>query len=156
MKRMIRLLIVTLAAYAGAVDAGATFYKWKDANGQWHYSDQRPAGVGAQMDSIEAATATPSPAAAEGQAAESAPKASASPRRSVVMYSAAWCGVCKRARAFMTAKHIPFREYDIEKTAKGKRDYQRLNGKGVPLILVGEQRMSGFSGSTLLRWLGRD
>ena len=36
-------------------------------------------------------------------------------------------------------------EYDIEKSSKGKRLYQDLGATGVPVILVGKQRMNGFS-----------
>ena len=65
--------------------------------------------------------------------------------RQVVMYSTTWCGVCKRAKGYFRERDIPYREYDVEKSAKGRRDYQRLKGRGVPIILVGDQRMNGFS-----------
>jgi hypothetical protein len=38
-----------------------------------------------------------------------------------------------------------FSEYDVDKSSKGKRDFKKLGGKGVPVILVGKQRMNGFS-----------
>ncbi len=63
----------------------------------------------------------------------------------MVMYTTSWCGVCKRARNYLTAEGIEFSEYDIEKSRKGKREFDRLGGKGVPVILVGKQRMNGFS-----------
>ncbi|MFT5419606.1 MAG: glutaredoxin-like YruB-family protein [Candidatus Endobugula sp.] len=61
------------------------------------------------------------------------------------MYSTAWCGYCKKARKYFTSKGIAFIEYDIEKNARAKRDYDALGGKGVPVILVGKKRMNGFS-----------
>ena len=69
-------------------------------------------------------------------------------KKKVVMYSTEWCGVCKKAKAYFNANNVPFREYDIEKDEKRMREYRKLNGKGVPLILVGKQRMSGFSTSS--------
>ena len=36
-------------------------------------------------------------------------------------------------------------EYDIEKSAAGNAEYRRLGGRGVPLIVVGTEKMSGFS-----------
>ncbi|PUD99939.1 MAG: hypothetical protein C3L25_04075 [Candidatus Sedimenticola endophacoides] len=63
----------------------------------------------------------------------------------VVLYGAAWCGVCERAKRYFRARRIPFTEYDVEKSAKGRRDYRRLGGRGVPIILVGKRRMDGFS-----------
>ena len=65
-------------------------------------------------------------------------------RPSVVMYSAVWCGVCKRARQFFNVNKIPFSEYDVETSAKGKKDFARLKGRGVPVILIGKKRMNGF------------
>ena len=61
------------------------------------------------------------------------------------MYSAAWCGVCARARHFFQAKRIPFRELDIEKSQTARREWKDMNAKGVPVILVGDKRMNGFS-----------
>jgi glutaredoxin len=63
----------------------------------------------------------------------------------VVMYSAEWCGICKKARKYFQQQGIPFREYDIETSRKGRQDYESLNGRGVPIILVGAKRMDGFS-----------
>ncbi len=67
----------------------------------------------------------------------------------VVMYSTSWCGVCKDARKYMRTKGIRYMEYDIEKMPSRQREFKRLGGKGVPLITVGEQKMSGFSASRL-------
>lgn len=39
-------------------------------------------------------------------------------------------------------------EYDVEKSSKGKRDFKRLGGTGVPIILVGQKRLNGFSWET--------
>jgi len=36
-------------------------------------------------------------------------------------------------------------EHDIEKSAAGNAEYRRLGGRGVPLIVVGTEKMSGFS-----------
>jgi glutaredoxin len=63
----------------------------------------------------------------------------------VVMYSASWCGICKKARAYFEAQSIDFSEYDVDKDPQRKREFAQLGGRGVPLILVGDQRMNGFS-----------
>jgi glutaredoxin len=65
--------------------------------------------------------------------------------KDVVMYSASWCGICKKARAYFEAQSIDFNEYDVDKDPRGKREFSQLGGRGVPLILVGDQRMNGFS-----------
>jgi glutaredoxin len=61
------------------------------------------------------------------------------------MYSARWCGVCKQARRYFRDHRVPFQEHDIETSDKGRRNFNRLGGRGVPLILVGDRRMRGFS-----------
>ena len=61
------------------------------------------------------------------------------------MYSANWCGVCKKARRYFEKQGIDYKEYDVETSARGKSDYKKLGAKGVPVILVGKQRMNGFS-----------
>ena len=61
------------------------------------------------------------------------------------MYSTAWCGVCKRAKAYFDDQDIAFDELDVESDAQGKQDYARLGRRGVPIILVGDRRMDGFS-----------
>lgn len=65
--------------------------------------------------------------------------------KDVVMYSASWCGICKKARNYFEAQSIDFNEYDVDNDPQGKREFSQLGGRGVPLILVGDQRMNGFS-----------
>ena len=64
------------------------------------------------------------------------------------MYSTSWYGYCKKARKQFKQNNIPYREQDIEKSKKATLDYQRLNGRGVPVILIGKRRMNGFSATT--------
>jgi mycoredoxin len=66
-------------------------------------------------------------------------------RVSVVMYSTTWYRYCKKASAHVKRKNIKFTEYDVEKSAKGKNDYKRLEGRGVQAILIEKRRMNGFS-----------
>ena len=63
----------------------------------------------------------------------------------VVMYATGWCPYCARARAHFRRNSIDYVEHDIEKSASARAEHQRLGGRGVPLILIGEQRMNGFS-----------
>jgi glutaredoxin len=67
----------------------------------------------------------------------------------VKILTTTWCGVCKKAKAYLAGKGIYFSEYDVETSDIGRQEYKRLGGKGVPIILVGKQRMDGFSSSRL-------
>jgi len=125
-------------------------YKWVDANGRVHYGDKAPVSEKAEdisdqlsINSYKGAEVSASDffEAVEATQAEEAKTR----RQRVVMYSTTWCGVCKKAKRYFKEKNIPFREYDVETSAKGKQDFARLGGRGVPIILVGDMRMNGFT-----------
>ncbi|PCJ44326.1 MAG: glutaredoxin family protein [Moraxellaceae bacterium] len=63
----------------------------------------------------------------------------------VVMYSTSWCGYCKKARRYFKEKGIDYVEYDIERDKAANNRFKELGGTGVPVILVGKKKMSGFS-----------
>lgn len=75
----------------------------------------------------------------------------------VTMYSASWCGVCRKARAFLEKEGVAFVEKDIEKdngaqaelTAKAKKAGVQVGG--VPVFDVGGRILPGFDPDTLLR-----
>jgi glutaredoxin len=123
----------------------AEVYKWTDAQGVLHFSDKPPADGNADQVRLRATNSYRS-----AIPADTIPQASAKPQRpakaqSVVMFSAEWCGYCRKARAYFQANRVAFRERDVDKDPAARREYQRLGGTGLPLILVGEQRLSGFS-----------
>lgn len=124
--------------FASAFLAAADVYQWKDTDGRTHLSDRPPADYDAEPVSIRRF--------APADDASSDPGARA-PR--VVMLSAAWCGVCDEARRWLTQNGVAFTEYDVERDPKGREQFKRLRGKGIPIILVGDQRMDGFSARRL-------
>lgn len=63
----------------------------------------------------------------------------------VVMYSTQWCPYCRKAEAYFKRHKIAFIEYDIEASVENRERFTRLGGSAVPLILVGDRRMQGFS-----------
>ena len=63
----------------------------------------------------------------------------------LIMYSTAWCGYCKKARAFLNAQGIPFRERNIEKSRKAHAEYKKLGGNNVPFFAYKGQTHRGFS-----------
>ena len=117
----------------------AEIYTWQDAQGHTHFGDRPPAESRATEHKLRINTYT-SP--------KIKPLSGITPSkdlRKVVMYSTEWCGVCKTAKRYFKERKIPFREYDVEKSRKGESDFKRLRGQGVPIILVGKQRLNGFS-----------
>ena len=115
-----------------------TIYKWKDANGRMHIGDQPPDPSGAQQISVRVNTY-------KGSAVGGAENALDGAGKKVVIYTTRRCGYCKKAKAWFSRKGIAYTEYDVENSNKGQRDYKELGGHGVPIILIGEQRLNGFS-----------
>ncbi|MBA1229568.1 glutaredoxin family protein [Pseudomonas viridiflava] len=68
----------------------------------------------------------------------------------VVMYATDWCGYCKQTRRFLDSKGIPYREYDIEKSEEGRKAYEALGGRGIPLIDVNGTLIRGFAPDDIL------
>ena len=63
----------------------------------------------------------------------------------IVLFSAAWCGYCKKAKAYLAQKGISYREVDVE-TKDGILAYAQAGGKsGIPLLLANGQKVLGFS-----------
>lgn len=73
------------------------------------------------------------------------PRTQAAAAGPVVMYATSWCPYCAKARAYFGRKGIAYTEYDVEKSPTANAEFKRLGGRGVPLILVGREKMSGFS-----------
>lgn len=65
--------------------------------------------------------------------------------KSVVLYSTAWCGYCKKTRSLLEAQGIDFFEYDIEKSSEGLAQYKSLGGNGIPLLVLDKKVIKGYS-----------
>lgn len=74
----------------------------------------------------------------------------ASKQQHVVLYATDWCGYCKQTRRFLDSKGIPYKEFDIEKSAEGRKAYEALGGRGIPLIDVNGTIIRGFSEQEIL------
>jgi len=74
-------------------------------------------------------------------------------RPEVKMYATSWCPYCAKARAYFARRNIAYVEVDIEKSKEGRAEYDRLGARGIPVILVGPQRMNGFSEARLSQLL---
>lgn len=71
--------------------------------------------------------------------------ARAEPTPEVVMYATSWCPYCAKARAYFAQSGIAYVEHDVEKSAIARAEFKRLGGRAVPLIVVGREKMDGFS-----------
>jgi glutaredoxin len=125
-----------------AVTGRAEMYKWTDADGAVHYTDTPPPD---NRPTIEIKGTISSYTSAEIVSMSDGAAPAKTKNKSVIMYAASWCGVCKTAKKYFKQQGISYQEYDIETSEQGKRGFAKLNGKGVPIILVGNQRLNGFN-----------
>ena len=72
------------------------------------------------------------------------------PDGTVVLYSAEWCGYCKKAKRWLSERQVPFIERDIEKTPKAQIEMKKklsaagVQGGGVPVIDWNGELVMGF------------
>jgi len=72
----------------------------------------------------------------------------------ITMYTTAWCGFCTRAKAFLDAKGLAYREVRVDDDPDFRaRLYDLTGGWTVPQILIGDDPIGGYSE---LRALDRD
>jgi len=63
----------------------------------------------------------------------------------VIMLGAWWCTYCYQVKRYFQKNDIHYCEYDMENTVEGKRLYEENGGGAVPILLIGDYRLSGFS-----------
>lgn len=157
-----RLLILSLSSLIllgfPTLCSSEAFYKWVDENGRVHYSSQKPDNnpsvktinikedyTGAKKSPQQMPDLNQAYATEKSQLTSVLPSDKGSGAGTVVMYSTAWCGYCKKARLYFRENNIAFTDYDIEKSTKAKAQHKQYNGSGVPLLLFGKHKMQGFS-----------
>jgi glutaredoxin len=122
--------------------AGAQVYRWTDEAGRVHYGDKPPADRKAKA--VEDRISSYAGAALVSQVPAAARKPGQGSAQ-VVLYSAVWCKYCRQAKAYFAQRGLRYEERDVEASAGARREYDQLGGRGVPVILVGRQRMDGYS-----------
>ncbi len=139
MKYLARLFVFSFIVSPMMVTA--EIYKWTDESGRVHFGDA-PTTTEAESVTVEV------------NSFESVeyddidfyqPPVKKSVNKAVTMYATSWCGYCKKARAYFQQNNIAFTEYDIETNAQARKAYDKLGGRGVPVILIGKKRLNGFS-----------
>jgi glutaredoxin len=74
----------------------------------------------------------------------------------VILLSTSWCGYCKLARAFLDRNKIEYVELNIETSQEGMRLYKQVNGTGIPIVLIGDTIIRGFSEDLMSHALRRE
>ncbi|WP_049722178.1 glutaredoxin family protein [Gilvimarinus polysaccharolyticus] len=69
----------------------------------------------------------------------------------VILYATDWCGYCAKARKLMIENNIQYVEYDIEKSQKGREQYDSLGGRGIPVLLINGEVVKGYNPDRILK-----
>jgi glutaredoxin len=138
--RILATLLAIAALAAGL--AHAEIFRWTDQAGRVHYSDNPPDQGKTSKVKIRVQSITGPATVTATNAPRQAPTSGMKDK--VKLYTTAWCGYCKRAKAYLAQRGIGYDEVDVEASDQGRREFASLGGRGVPVILVGAQRMDGF------------
>ena len=131
-----------LALAAGSAWPQQQIYRWVDADGRVRYTSEKPPdGTKASPLQSRISSYAGAPVVTGKPAARA--RAAGSPAE-VKMYATDWCGYCRKAREYFARNGVRYTELNIEKSAAARAEYDRLGARGVPVILVGEQRMNGY------------
>lgn len=77
-------------------------------------------------------------------------------RSKVVLFSAPWCGACKRAKRHLDRQGVVYRERDIQADDDAKEEVRSILGRvAIPLLDVNGRYISGFRPDVYDRALGR-
>jgi glutaredoxin len=141
-----------IAAFVPSASAD-TVYKAVGPDGVVTYTDKPPSDR-ARTDTLEFRNLPSSPLPAEvlrfreqlEKSAQGRITAARAPRPGdVALFTANWCGHCKRAKAHLAAAQVAYTEYDIE-NVDGMRAFIGAGGTGgVPLLVAGDKRVQGYS-----------
>ena len=161
-----RILFVLIILLLTVSIAGAEMYQWIAEDGSVTYKDTPPPASRKRskvkvINDNDFAPAPPHQADPVTRSDKSSTIPAAQPAQTkkerfsgtVEIYITDWCGYCKQAQSYMKSKGIPYVAYDIEKDSAAKRRHKELGGRGVPLIIIGSNKMSGFSAESLEYYL---
>jgi len=71
----------------------------------------------------------------------------------ITVYSSSGCSHCRQLKQWLQQHQIKFMEFDVQRNQRAFKDFQRLGGRGVPLLVVGERKIQGFNPKQLFSQL---
>lgn len=163
------IVILFLLFFFCSTHSFGNMYSWKDENGVRHFSNNRPPDHDEARD-LEVSQELKYDAAKDTHRMEKARTQSSQGTTfsenkrtnnkktkfsgDVVMFSTTRCGYCVRAKSFLDKHKVQYTNIDINKSKDGRKQFKKLNGRGVPLILVGDKQIRGFNKPALKKALG--
>ncbi|MEN9881311.1 MAG: hypothetical protein RLZZ308_494 [Candidatus Parcubacteria bacterium] len=75
--------------------------------------------------------------------------------KKVEIYSTPSCHFCHMAKDWLSAKNIPFSDYNVAESMDKRKEMVEMTGQlGVPVIKIGDEVMVGFNQDMMARILG--
>lgn len=151
-------LVFTAFAFAAAVSAQSDIYSWTDRNGVKHVSSYPPP-KGEPVTDLRVMKTTIEPEEPEAGDTEKAAADTASaeaPKNApkVDIYVDGQSDICKSALAFFERNKIAYTKHDIDADPQALQRYRSLEGQGVPIVFIGDNRMDGWDEETAKSYLG--
>jgi glutaredoxin len=75
--------------------------------------------------------------------------------KKVVIYTTQNCPHCKHAKHWLKKNRIPFLDFNVGKPGKIQKQFFQMGGRSVPLIVIGDQTLSGFNPGQLKKLLAK-
>lgn len=155
------LLPLSLFCLLALPVSAADLYKLVGPDGKITYTDKKPANQGQSKNVVTVIHAkvsdfNPPPglgnltARTKTYAANRSGSSTAS--GGLRVYTASWCGYCKREKAFLKKRNVDFEEIDID-TPQGQQEYAAIGGNGVPVSIANGKRMDGFTEAAMEQFL---
>jgi glutaredoxin len=144
-------------------EAQRLYYQFVDARGQVRFVeslDDVPESSRAGVGFVKMAVAPPlSPGDAHrarvAQVAKSGGPAASGSGPRVVLYSANWCGACRKAKRYLDAKGVDYEERNIDEPRYAQELVEKTGQRGIPVIEVDGRVLTGFSAARYDELIGR-
>ena len=69
--------------------------------------------------------------------------------KQIEIYTSETCSYCHAAKDFLRQNNISFTEYNITKDIQARSELMRKGYRSVPLIIIGDEEVSGFDKAQL-------
>jgi glutaredoxin len=125
-----------------------TFYQWTDERGSVHFArsleEVPPAWreTAGRVD-VDLSAYTKTRAAPEGARPQAPAYATA---RDVTVYTAPWCGWCRKTLAFLDQRGVDYVNKDIERNERWADElYEKSGGRSIPFVEIDGTQIRGYS-----------
>lgn len=153
---------------AEAIDPGAEsgaeekppYYKFTDDSGSMRFVtslDQVPAHLRSKAEPAGRGKLSRAPSTAPRRPKTPVRPIHPAPRNAdVVVYTAPWCGWCRKTIAWLDQRGVPYENKDIERDDRYRQELKRKTGRtSIPFVEIGDQTIAGFSPGRMERLLER-